>query len=82
MRTGDEQFLLAANDLLVLNFCRSKYLDHLVVLSHRYFLFGGSYDWYWLYDPAGKKELGPLGQFATREEMIRQAHGEWCEGKP
>ena len=38
MRTGEEHFLMPANDVLVLNFCRSKYKDHLVVLSHRYFL--------------------------------------------
>jgi len=82
MRAGEEHFLLPANDVLVLNFCRSKYKDHLVVLSHRNFLFGGSYDWYWLYDPSGKKELGPLGHFNNREDLIRQAHGEWCEGKP
>jgi len=82
MRAGEEHFLLPANDFLVLNFCRSKYKDHLVVLSHRYFLFGGSYDWYWLYDPAAKRELGPLGQFGNREDLIRQAHGEWCENKP
>ncbi len=82
MRAADEQLLLPANDFLVLNFCRSKYKDHLLVLSHRYYLFGGKYDWYWLYDPAGKKELGPLGQFTNRDELIRQAHGEWCEGKP
>ena len=82
MRAGEERFLMPANDVLVLNFCRSKYKDHLVVLSHRYLLFGGSYGWYRLYDPAGKKELGPLGQFGNREDLIRQAHGEWCEGKP
>jgi len=82
MRAGDEHFLLPANEFLVLNFCRSKYKDHLVVLSHRYFLSGGSYDWYWLYNPAGKKELGPLGQFGNRADLIRQAHGEWCENKP
>jgi hypothetical protein len=82
MRADDEHFLLPANDFLVLNFCRSKYKDHLIVLSHRYFLFGGSYDWYWLYDPAGKKELGPLGQFGNREDLIHQAHGEWCENRP
>ncbi len=52
---------LPANDLLVLSFCPNKYKDDLVVLAHRYFLLGGSYDWYWLYDPTGKKELGPLG---------------------
>ena len=82
VRGGEAHFLLPANDFLVLNFCRSKYKDHLAVLSHRYFLFGGSYDWYWLYDPAGKNELGPLGEFANREDLVRAAHGEWCEGKP
>jgi hypothetical protein len=82
MRAGEEHFLLPANDALVLNFCRSKYKDHLVVLSHRYFFFGGSYDWYWLYDSAGKNELGPLGEFASREDLVRAAHSEWCENKP
>lgn len=82
LRAGEEHFLMPANDLVVLNFCRGKYKDHLIVLSHRYFLFGGSYDWYWLYDPAGKKDLGPLGHFGNREDLIRQAHGEWCEAKP
>ena len=82
MRASEEDSLLPANDVLVLNFCLSKYKDHLIVRSHRYFLFGGSYDWYWLYDPAGKRELGPLGRFGDREELVRQAHGEWCENKP
>lgn len=35
VRGGEEHFLLPANDFLVLNFCRSKYKDHLAVLSHR-----------------------------------------------
>jgi hypothetical protein len=81
MGAGEEHFLMPANDVLVLNFCRGKYKDHLAVAQHRNFLFGGSYDWYWLYDRAGKKELGPLGQFANRDDLIRYAHGEWCEGK-
>ncbi|HXX52150.1 MAG TPA: hypothetical protein VEI98_12815 [Xanthobacteraceae bacterium] len=81
MRSGEEHFLLPANDLLVLSFCSNKYKDNLVVLSHRYFLFGGSYDWYWLFDPTGKKEFGPLGEFDNPEEVARQAHGAWCEDK-
>ena len=81
MRGNEEHFLLPANDLLVLSFCPNKYKDHLVVLSHRYFLLGGSYEWYWLFDPTGKKELGPLGQFENPEDMARQAHGVWCESK-
>jgi hypothetical protein len=80
-RTGDEHFVLTANDILVLSFCTNKFKDDLAVLSHRSFLIGGSYDWYWLYDPAGKKELGPLGQFDNPDAMAHQAHGAWCEGK-
>src|SRR5580700_8603419 len=49
--TGDEHFLMPANDVLVLSFCPNKYKDNLVALSHRNFLLGGGYDWYWLYDP-------------------------------
>jgi|SRR5208282_6165992 len=79
MRTRDERFVLPANDLLVLNFCADKYKDDLVVLAHRYFLFGGSYDWYWLYDSSGKKELGPLGEFANPDDMVKAAHEEWCK---
>ncbi|HXW43091.1 MAG TPA: hypothetical protein VEK75_17915 [Xanthobacteraceae bacterium] len=81
-RSGDERFVLPANDLLVLSFCPNKYKDDLVVQQHRYFLLGGSYDWYWLYDATGKKELGPLGEFANPDAMVRQAHGVWCASKP
>lgn len=79
MRNSDERFVLPANNVLVLNFCSSKYKDALAVEQHRYFLFGGSYDWYWLYDSTGKKELGPLGDFDNPQDMVRQAHGVWCE---
>lgn len=81
-RSGDERFVMPANDVLVLSFCPNKYKDDIVVLTHRYFLLGGSYDWYWLYDPTGKKELGPLGEFDTPDDMVRQAHGVWCASKP
>jgi hypothetical protein len=79
LRTRQEHFVLPANDLLVLSFCPNKFRDDLVVQSHRYFVFGGSYDWYWLYDPTGKKELGPLGQFDKPEDMVKQAHQQWCK---
>ena len=80
--SGDERFVMPANDVLVLSFCPNKYKDDLVVLAHRYFLLGGSYDWYWLYDATGKKELGPLGEFDNPDDMVRQAHGVWCASKP
>ena len=38
-----------------------EYKDHLLVLQHRYFIGGGSYDWYWLVRPDGK-EIGPVGE--------------------
>jgi hypothetical protein len=82
MRAGEEHFLMPAKGILVLSFCPNRYKDRLVVLSRRYFMLGGSYDWYWLYDPTGKKELGPLGQFNNPEDMIRQARGVWCAEKP
>ncbi len=82
MRDGDERFVMPANDALVLSFCPNKYKDDLAVLAHRYFLLGGSYDWYWLYDTTGKKELGPLGEFDNPDDMVRQAHGVWCASKP
>lgn len=82
LRAGEEHFLMPAKGVLVLSFCKNRYKDDLVVLSRRYFMLGGSYDWYWLYDPTGKKELGPLGQFNNAEDMIRQARGVWCAEKP
>jgi len=78
-RTHKQHFLIPANDLLVLNFCSGKYRDDLVVQSHRYFVFGGSYDWYWLYDPTGKKELGPLGNFDSPNAVVNAAHQDWCQ---
>lgn len=38
-----------------------EYRDHLLVQQHRYFIGGGSYDWFWLLDPDGK-EIGPVGE--------------------
>jgi hypothetical protein len=81
-RSSDEHYVTPANDLLVLNFCPNKYRDDLVVLAHRYFLLGGSYDWYWLYDSTGKKDLGPLGEFDNPDDMMREARGVWCASKP
>jgi hypothetical protein len=82
MHSGDDHFVITANDLVVLNFCPNKYKDDLVVLQRRDFLLGGSYHWYWLYDSTGKKELGPLGEFDNPDDMVRQAHGVWCASKP
>ncbi|HEY4944386.1 MAG TPA: hypothetical protein VII56_23360 [Rhizomicrobium sp.] len=60
-RSGREHFLLAGDGLKVLSDCKNpKYRDDLIVGQHRYFLFEGSYDWTFVFTPAGK-EVGPLG---------------------
>jgi hypothetical protein len=79
MRTRSERFVAPANDFLVLSFCANKYKDDLVVQSRRQLVFGGNYDWYWLYDPTGRKELGPVGAFNNPEAVVKQAHQEWCK---
>ena len=38
-----------------------EYRGHLLVEQHRYFLGGGSFDWYWLFTPEGK-QVGPVGE--------------------
>lgn len=78
MRKQSEKFLIPASDLVVLNFCESKYKDYLAILDHRYFVFGGSYDWYWLFDPTGKKQIGPLGEFENPGDVAKQAREDWC----
>lgn len=41
---------------------RGDYKGYLIVGKHRYFVGGGSYDWYWVVDPATGKDVGPLGE--------------------
>jgi hypothetical protein len=78
-RTREQRFVQPANDLLVLNSCPGKYQDDLVVEQHRYLVFGGSYDWYWLYDAAGRKELGPVGHVDSPDALVKAAREEWCK---
>lgn len=37
------------------------YRGFIVTSQHRYFVFGGSYDWYYLFTPGMEKEIGPIG---------------------
>ena len=53
-----ERFVVAGH-LLELIPC-GRYADHLIVNKHKYFLGGGSYDWYWLVSADGV-EIGPIG---------------------
>ena len=40
---------------------RRAVVMHVPSRQHRYFIGGGSYDWYWLLKPDGK-EVGPVGE--------------------
>ena len=62
---------MPANDVIVLSACESKeHRDALVVGQHRYFVTGGSYDWYWLYDRTGRKEIAPLGEHDSEQAVL------------
>jgi len=38
-----------------------SYKGYIVTAQHRYWFYGGSYDWYYLFTPDLKKEIAPLG---------------------
>jgi len=54
-----ERFLFAGNNVKVVP--SGEYKGCLLVQQHRYFVGGGSYDWFWLLRPDGK-EVGPVGE--------------------
>ncbi len=70
---SNHRFLIAGNSLQILP--KGRYKGHLIVDQHRYFIAaGGSYDWYWLFDPNGK-EIGPIGPDLT-EDVIWILHSD------
>ena len=80
MRTGKERFVLPGDGLVVLSFCKGEYRDALAVIQHRYFLLGGSHDFYWLFSRDGRKELGPLGEYDSEADVEKEAREWWgCE---
>ncbi len=60
--TRKEHFVCGGGRLEVIR--SGEYKDCLLVQQHRYFLGGGSYDWYWLLHADGK-EIGPVGEDAS-----------------
>lgn len=60
-----ERYLFPGNDLKLVP--SGEYKDCLIVQQHRYFIGGGSYDWYWLLRPDGK-EIGPVGEDTSNFE--------------
>ena len=59
LSTGSERFVVAGNSLDVVP--AGEYAGFLVVTQHRYFLAGGSFHWFWLFNPEGT-EVGPIGE--------------------
>jgi hypothetical protein len=69
LTTNKEHYVIPSNGFRILTDCAMReYRDHLVVSQHRYFVFGGSYDWYWLFSPDGKRELGAVGESLAQLE--------------
>jgi hypothetical protein len=56
---GKEHFVCPALDFELVG--SGEYRDCLLVGQHRYFIGGGTYDWFWLIRPDGK-EIGPVGE--------------------
>lgn len=54
-----ERYLFPGNNLKIVP--SGEYKDCVLVQQHRYFVGGGSYDWFWLLRPDGK-EVGPVGE--------------------
>ena len=59
LETKKLYFVVSSNSLEVIQ--RGRYAGCLIVMKHKYFLGGGSYDWFWLLSYDGK-EKAPLGK--------------------
>ena len=61
LKRGTDAFFAPGNSLMVITCAGSDYADHIVASQHRYFVQGGSYDWFWLFDQTAR-EIGPFGE--------------------
>jgi len=68
LATGTEKYVCDGNSLEVIQ--RGEYAGHLMVMKHRYFIAGGSYDFIWLLTPEGK-EVGPISDFDDDAAILR-----------
>ncbi|OGT45383.1 MAG: hypothetical protein A3E83_00120 [Gammaproteobacteria bacterium RIFCSPHIGHO2_12_FULL_41_20] len=60
-----EHYITSANSFEVVTKGEDK--GYLIVYQHRYFIGGGTYDWYWLISPNGKAEW-PIGPEITKDQ--------------
>jgi hypothetical protein len=64
---SQEQMLGPGNDTKIVLSARTfddrekSYEGYIVTAQHRYYFYGGSYDWYYLFTPDLKGEVAPLG---------------------
>jgi len=82
------EFVTDANNVIVVPAdCKRfpEYKDSLLVLQHRYYIEGGSYDWYWLYKPDQLEKEGgyieprpsvPVGEYETGSAALHAFCGE------
>lgn len=63
--SAKQNYIVPANSFEIIS--KGQYKGHLIVYQHRYFVGGGTYDWYWLISPNGKEE-GPLGEEITEAQ--------------
>lgn len=74
-----EKYVAPANIVVVLNFCGGEHVDQLVLGQHRYFIGGGSYNWFWLFDKSGSKQLGPFSdEGGTLQSIVQKAKMMLC----
>ncbi len=59
LATKKERFFTDGSSLEVV--ANGEYKGCLLIQKHKYFIGGGSYDWYWLLKPDGS-EVGPVGE--------------------
>jgi len=51
-----------------------EYDGHLIVMRHCYFWFSGSYDWFYLFTPDLKKQIGVIGDSMRNQVEIMPTH--------
>lgn len=61
LKTGKEKFVVAGSSFGLVTCTDSPYSNHIIASQHRYYIQGGSYDWYYLFKPDGT-EVGTFGE--------------------
>ena len=61
----NEHYLIPANKYSIVP--KGQYKGCIIAWQHRYFIAPGSYNWYSLYSPSGKK-IGSLGREVTKDQ--------------